>query len=237
MVTPALEAEGHRCVSVTLPSTSGDPTDGFGADVKAVQSAIREQTTQGRDVIVVVHSYGGHVGSSAIKGFAKKHHDGTPPAAASDGHVIGFAMMATGFSVTGNTFLDMTGGSPPPFWVVDSGFATFVADTRDLFYHDLPEDEGRLWVGKLLKHSFKSLSEEGEYAYAGWKDVPCWYLVTLQDHALPAEMQKLAIKMAQDEGGDVTMRQVETSHSPMLSQPEECVKFLLDAAADFSEKK
>lgn len=238
--TAGLESEGYTCVSVTLPSTSGDPAAGFGDDVKTVQEAIRKQTTQRRDVVVVVHSYGGHVGSSAIKGLAEKHHDGSPPPdASSSGHVIGLAMMATGFSITGMSFLEMTGGSPPPFWIADTetGFATLVADVRDLFYHDLPEKEGTLWARRLTKHSLKSLAEGGEYAYAGWKDVPCWFLVTLEDHALPAQAQKLFVKTAQDDGADVTMREVKSSHSPMLSHPGGAVDFILQAAAHFVDKK
>lgn len=239
-ITAGMEAEGHTCVPVTLPSTSGNPDAGFGDDVKAVQNAIQEQTAQRRDVVVVVHSYGGHVGNSAIKGFARKHHDGSPSSDfISSGHVIGLAMMATGFSVTGKTFLEMTGGSPPPFWIADTetGFATLVADVRDLFYHDLAEEESNLWARNLTKHSLKSLAEGGEYAYAGWKDVPCWYLMTVEDHALPAQAQQLFVKAAQDDGADVTMREIKSSHSPMLSRPGETVGFLLKAVADFADKK
>ena len=89
----------------------------------------------------------------------------------------------------------------------------------------------------LTKHSLKSLAEGGEYAYAGWKDVPCWYLVTLEDRGLPTELAHLAVKMARDEGGDVTTREVQSSHSPMLSKVKETVGFILDATADFMEKR
>lgn len=238
-VTSIIEAKGYTCISVTLPSTTGDPAAGLGDDVETVQKAIRSQTTQGRDVVLVVHSYGGLIGSSSIKGFARTHHDSSVSSSTSSGHVIGMAMMATGFAITGKTFLEGTGGKPPPFWIADTeaGFATLVADTRDLFYHDVPEEEGNLWVSKLTRHSLKSLAEGGEFVYAGWRDVPCWFLVTQEDHALPAEAQKFFIKTAQDDGGDVTMREVAASHSPMLSKPKEAAEFVLEAAADFLEKQ
>lgn len=237
-ITSILEAEGYTCISVSLPSTMGNPAAGLWNDVMAIQEAIQSQTSQGRDVILIVHSYGGLIGSSSIKGFARKHHDSSVPSSTSSGHVIGMAMMATGFAITGKSFLETTGGKPPPFWIADTeaGFATLIADTRDLFYHDVPEEEGKIWVSKLTKHSLKSLSEGGEHVYSGWKDVPCWYLVTQEDHALPADAQKLFIKAAQEEGGDVTMREVATSHSPMLSKPKEAAEFVLEAAADFLEK-
>ncbi|RFU76306.1 alpha beta-hydrolase [Trichoderma arundinaceum] len=237
-ITSIFEAKGYTCISVTLPSTTGDPTAGLGNDVSAIQKAIQSQTSQGRDVVLIVHSYGGLVGSSSIRGFARKHHDNLVSSSTSSGHVIGMAMMATGFAITGKSFLATTGGKPPPFWIADTetGFATLVADTRDLFYHDVPEEEGNFWVSKLTKHSLKSLSEGGEHVYSGWKDVPCWYLVTLEDHALPADAQKLFVKAAQEDGGDVTMRQVAAGHSPMLSKPKEAAAFVLEAAADFFEK-
>ena len=67
----------------------------------------------------------------------------------------------------------------------DTGFAELVASPRILFYHDLPVDEGNYWVSELTPHSMKSLSEGGEFAYAGWQDVPSWFIGTLEDKAFP----------------------------------------------------
>lgn len=238
-VKSLIESKGYTAVSVTLPSTTGDTSAGFGDDVKAVQGEIETYTTQGLDVVVVVHSYGGQVGNSAVKGFAKQRHDSSP-ANSSSGHVIGLAMMATGFTLTGVGFLEGAGGKPPPQWIADTetGYATIVVDARDMLYHDLPEEEGNLWVSKLTKHSLKSLAEGGEFAYSGWKDVPCWFLVTVEDHALPAQMQHYFIQTAREAGADVTMREATgSSHSPMLSQPDRTADFILEAAADFVAKK
>ncbi|KAM4065268.1 alpha/beta hydrolase family protein [Hirsutella rhossiliensis] len=226
-----IEPKGYKCVAVTLPSTLSDPAITFEDDVKAVQNAIVKETTLGRDVVLVVHSYGGHVGNSAIKGFAAK--DSRP------GRVIGLAMMATGFTVSGRCFMDGLGGKPPPEWKddVENGFVVIVVDPREMFYHDLPEKEGTAWVSKLTKHSLKSLYEGAPYSYAGWQDVPCWFLLTTQDKALPAQAQHMFVKAAQDAGADVTVREIESSHSPMLSRPKETADFVLEAAADFERKR
>jgi hypothetical protein len=137
------------------------------------------------------------------------------------------------------SFLEAGGGKPPPQWVADteSGFATIVVDPREMMYHDLPEEEGNLWVSKLEKQSLKALSEGGEYAYAGWRDVPAWFLATVEDQALPFELQQYLIKLARDENADVVDRKVNSSHSPMLSQPKETAKFLKEAIADFVGKR
>lgn len=230
-VTTLLTPLGYKSISITLPSTTGNPSATFKDDIDAVQAAIKAETTQGRDVVIVEHSYGGQVGNSAVKGFTRPKDDVT----GSSGFVIGIAMIATGFTATGISFIDGLGGKPPPFWHADeeTGFIVLTADCRDLFYHDLPAAEGEEWVSKLTTQSTKSLFGGGEYSYAGWKDVPVWYLATVEDHGLPFEVQKMFVQMARDAGADATLREIGTSHSPMLSKPEETVAFIVDAVNAF----
>jgi pimeloyl-ACP methyl ester carboxylesterase len=225
-----LKAQHFKCVSVALPTTAGNVSATFGDDVEAVRASIIAETTQGRDVVVVVHSYGGAVGQSAVKGLNRPQQDAT--SSAGTGHVLGLVMMASGFGQTGTTFLDNFGGQPPPIWKLDpSGFVLITLSPRELFYHDLPEEEGDYWVSKLTKQSLKALTEGREHSYAGWRDMPTWILVTTDDKALPVEAQRMFIQMAKDAGGDITIREVESSHSPMLSKPKETVDFIVEAVA------
>lgn len=76
--------------------------------------------------------------------------------------------------------------------------------------------------------------EGGEAAYAGWMEVPVWYLSTTADQALPIEAQRIFVQAAKEAGGDVTLWEVESSHSPMLSKPEETAKFVLEAVVAFT---
>lgn len=238
-IIPLLETHQYKCIRVALPSTASDPSATFSQDLEAAREAILSQTTQNHDVIVVVHSYGGVVGSSAIKGFAQsKQTSATLPAKETSGHVVGLIMLASGFMPTGLSFLDALGGQPPPSWKADSesGFAVITVDPRELFYHDLPTQEGELWVSRLEKQSLKALKEGGEDVYAGWMDVPVWYLATKEDKAVPIDAQRMFVQMAKDAGGDVTLREVDSSHSPMLSRPKETVDFILEAVAAFEQK-
>lgn len=130
-----------------------NPSATFSDDIEAARKSITAETTQGRDVVVVVHSYGGHVGNSAIKVLARQKQDDSLSAKDSSGHVIGLIMLASGFTQTGVSFIDDLGGKPPPSWKVDqeSGFAVIVAYPKELFYHDLPTEEGDYWVSKIEK--------------------------------------------------------------------------------------
>ncbi|OAP59539.1 hypothetical protein AYL99_06837 [Fonsecaea erecta] len=225
----------YKCIPLTLPSTQSDPSATLLGDIETVRNAIVAETSQGRDVVVVMHSYGGIPGQSAIKGLTSPKWETDTAESKKTGHVIGLILMASGFVVPAKSFIDGMGGQPPPSFILnkESGFAELVVDPRELFYHDLPEEEGKEWVKKLTKHSMITLTEGGEHTYAGWMDVPSWYLATTEDHALPVEAQRMFVQMTKDAGGDVTLREIHSSHSPMLSRPEETVQVVLDAVASF----
>lgn len=238
-----------RCISVTLPSTKGNPAATFKDDLDAAREAISSETSCGRDVVVVAHSYGGVVGNSAIKGFARpretterssllastsEHVDASQTAG--PGYVVGLILIASGHSLTGLSFMDPFFGRPPPSWRINSetGYADFVTPPRDLFYHDLPEEEAEYRVSQLTPQSLKALFEGGEFSYAGWMDVPSWYIGTIEDHGLPVAMQRMSVGMARGMGASVEHRELQTSHSPFLSKPEETVQIMLEAVEAFT---
>ena len=244
-LSPLLQARGYRSVSVDLPSTDPDHNPGtanFLGDKEAVRAAILAETTQGRDVVVVPHSYGTLPGCSAVQGLTLPKDPSVSSSAsapaARQGHVIGIAALATGMIPSGVTFLGASGGVVPPQWKVnEERLAEIVVDPVDFFYHDLPEEEARLRVSKLRKQTFTAVSEGGEHVYAGWLDVPVWLLTCIEDQALPFEMQEAGVQFAREAGADITARRIQSSHSPMLSRPQETADFLLEAAADFEKRK
>lgn len=221
-VVALLAEAGYKYVAVTLPSTSGDPTATFLDDIEAVRGA----------VVVVVHSYGGHVGQSAPKGLPTNRNPGPSE---SPGKAIGLAMMGTGFNRAGLTFIDCLGGQLPLFWRPDTGngFAELVGDPTPLFYHDLPEEEGKAWTAKLRPHSLKTVFEGAEHGFTGWSAVPAWYLITVEDRGLPVDAQRWMAIDAKEQGAEVESREIISGHSPMLSKPEETMSFLVEAARAF----
>ncbi|KAJ6439643.1 alpha/beta-Hydrolase [Purpureocillium lavendulum] len=238
-----------KCVAITLPSTTGDPSATFKDDLDAARATISGETTRGRDVVVIAHSYGGMVGNSAIKGFARPRggaaagasNSTASPSPADDdssesGHAIGLILIASGFTFTGLAFMDPFFGRPPPAWRVNSetGFAELVADPRDFFYHDLPSDEAEYWASQLTPQSLKALFEGAEHAYAGWQDVPAWLIGTTEDRGLPLVVQRMQVGMAREMGAQVEYRELTTSHSPFLSRPEDTADIVAQAVGAFA---
>ncbi|OBT97160.2 hypothetical protein VE01_04860 [Pseudogymnoascus verrucosus] len=243
IIKPLEDQHKLKCIRVTLPSGSGDPEATFKNDIDAAQDAISSETTQGRNVVVIAHSYGGMVGSSAIKGFYKPQDTSSTSLSTSDqsqspakGYVIGLILIASGFTFTGLAFMDPFFGHPPPSWRVnkETGYAELVSPPRELFYHDVPAEDAEYAVSQLTPQSLKSLFEGGEYSYAGWLHVPAWYIGTVEDRGLPVVAQRLNVGMAREMGCPVEHRELQTSHSPFLSQPEETVGIVVEAVEAFS---
>lgn len=237
--------QGHhdiRCKAIRLPSTTGAPSATFKDDYDTAREAISNETTQGRNVIVIAHSYGGMVGNSAIRGFtvpqtsSSSSTETKPQTPLTTGYVIGLILIASGFTLTGLAFMDLFNGHPPPFWRVNrtTGYAEITASPRDLFYHDLPAEEAETWVSRLTTQSLKALFAGGEYAYSGWRDVPVWYIGTVEDRGLPVFAQRMLVGMARGMGGCVEHRELQTSHSPFLSQPDATALLIQNAVSGFS---
>lgn len=239
-----LKQKGYHSSTVTLPSTIGNPYATLLDDITATQEVIREETDQGRDVILAVHSYGGAVGATAVKGLTNtvgetKTDSNNPPAgtpSAKKGHVVGLVLVATGLVQTGKGFMEALGGSPPSQWRInyESGFIELLIDDVGLqgyLYNDLSQDEAAVWISKLQRQAWRPLVEGGEHMYAGWKDVPCWLLAGIQDNAIPVEAIRSMVGGALAEGDKITYREVESSHSPMLSMPDAVTELIVEAAA------
>lgn len=230
-VMKVLQEQYHiKCTSFALPSTSGDPNSTFKNDLDAARTTISTETTAGSDVILVAHSYGGMVANSAIRNFTS-----APPG---QGRIIGLVLIASGFTLTGLSFMDPLFHIPPPTWRVNesTGFADIVKPPRQLFYHDLLPEEADEWVSQLTPQSLKALFEGGEHSYAGWLDVPVWYIGTIEDQGLPVVLQRLNVGMAREMGACVEHRELRSSHSPFLSQPNETVELLVEAMRAFTGK-
>jgi pimeloyl-ACP methyl ester carboxylesterase len=64
-----------------------------------------------------------------------------------------------------------------------------------------------------------------------WKSFPSWYLVTQSDQAIPPDAQRLFAKRM-----GATIVEVNSSHLPMVSHPDEVVE-LIETAAQTTKQK
>ena len=77
LVVDQLREAGYPCIcDLALPSTGGPAEIGLKEDAAALRSLVAniigvDNESQGNDVVVVMHSYGGVVGAEALKGYEK----------------------------------------------------------------------------------------------------------------------------------------------------------------------
>ena len=86
----------------------------------------------------------------------------------------------------------------------------------------------------LSTQSLKALFEGRDYSHSGWLDVPVWFIGTSEDQGLPVLVQRAQIGMVRVLGGRVVYTELQTSHSPFLSQPTQVVQIMLQAFQSFT---
>ncbi|KAJ5720795.1 uncharacterized protein N7483_008729 [Penicillium malachiteum] len=167
-VTSLLEADGIATEVAELPSTGkispGNPT--MRDDISAVWIRIKTILEGGNNIILVLHSAGGFIGSEAIEGLDKRSRR--------DKHgVVGIVFLARAVFPEGYEH------QPLPFAVVEP---------EVLLFGDLPEDEKAQWLAVLKPQPAQGWDDT--VRYTGWKDVPSTYLICERDNAVPVPLQE-----------------------------------------------
>jgi pimeloyl-ACP methyl ester carboxylesterase len=205
-VIERLQADGYHVTAPQFPLTS------LAADVARLRHVL---TLQDGPTVIVGHSYGGHVMSAL----------GTD---APD--VIGLVYIAAFAIDEGESLGGLLAQGPP----------------TPALAHQVVDDEGLVWLSeddfvnhfaadvdpvkaKALYAAQQPLSASAfgdVMSVPAWKSLPSWYLIALDDQALPPDVQRLfADRMG------ATTAEVPSGHLAMVSHPADVVK-LTEAAAE-----
>jgi pimeloyl-ACP methyl ester carboxylesterase len=204
-VIPILQKSGFKVVAAQLPLTN------FTEDVSFAKRVIEGQTGP---VVVAGHSYGGAVITEAAANCANikalvfiaafSPDLGESPKSLQEG----FAPMPIGDAIVpaaaGFLYLD-----PAKF--------------HSVMAHDLPESRAAVLAAAqkpLFGASFVTPVKE-----VAWRSIPSWFLIPTADRAIDPAQQRFGAKRM---GAHVT--EIEASHLPMLSKPEEVAEIITAAA-------
>ncbi|KAF2758031.1 alpha/beta-hydrolase [Pseudovirgaria hyperparasitica] len=224
VTTSALRSSGYRDI-VTPEFISNHiiepPTATHRDDVALVQKELKKLVDAGRDIVVVMHSYGGLVGSDSIEGFVKK-------AGSSKGGVVA-AVYHTAFIVEpGNNVLGSFGDGPSPDFIVphpgnDAYFD--VQNPRDVFFNDLSDADAAHWLPDIRSAAAGTFTSNAQYA--PWKDVPCAYLFATVDNAIPPAAQHAFFDNVQAESKFAWVTgEVKGGHASAISHAGDVASFI-----------
>ena len=203
-VIPLLTAKGLKTIAVQNPLSS------LGDDVKAVHRVIEMQEGP---VLLVGHSWGGAVITEA------GNHD----------QVKGLLYVAAGAPDTGQSFDDwwkeykpVAGNAIAPY---GEGYVALTHEgTRKHFVQDLPDAEADIVYATQGPLAVVCFSDK--ISHAAWRSKPSWYIIAANDQTIPPDVERdSATRM-----GAKTLV-LESSHVPMLSQPDAVAGFIASATA------
>jgi pimeloyl-ACP methyl ester carboxylesterase len=208
-VIPALQAEGHQVIAAQYGlNTTAD-------DVATVKSALGRVSSP---AILVGHSYGG----SVITG------------AGTDDRVAGLVYIAALAPDADETSQTQQSNFPKTdvfsYIEVAHGRIWLLPEGIDHFAGDLSEQEKKLvWATQCVPAPDLFDAKVGGTA---WKSKPSWYIVGKKDHTVHPDLERAMAKRM-----GATTYELDSSHVPMLSQPERVLEVIRAAAKAVHETK
>ncbi|ETS76553.1 hypothetical protein PFICI_11940 [Pestalotiopsis fici W106-1] len=186
-------------------------------DALAVRSKIIELVDAKRTVFVVMHSYGGLVGTEAVTEDLTAAHRQSQ---GEEGGVVHLFYFAAFILSKGQSVLNTFGNSPNHDVKPDGRFV--LKNAAEVLYHDLPAKEAERWASRLLYQAPKV--QEYALTNEAFRFVPSTYLVCEKDRGPPPQYQHMFGTKA---GSKILSMQC--GHSPMLSHTSELTEMIVQA--------
>ena len=201
-VIPILQNAGHKVIAVQLPLHS------LADDIATVKRAI---DLVGGPVILVGHSYGGFViTNAAYKNPSVKG-------------LVYLAAFAPNEGQSLSNFIDAT-KLPKGFLVVDSGGFVYINPEMfaQAFAQDLDPAQAKVMAAVQKPFNQSIIAEKS--GPPAWKQLPTWYQISENDHAIPPDVERMFAKQI-----NATTISLPSSHASPVSHPNEVAQLILNA--------
>ncbi|KAH8886243.1 alpha/beta-hydrolase [Thozetella sp. PMI_491] len=241
----AISKEGYEIDGIHPPTVG--PSSGEGAncpapsmydDAAAIAQHVEKLADQGKDVIVMGHSYAGVPMSQCTEGLGKAERS----ARGKSGGIVQLAYMACLVPAIGHSAATLLSRVPddkrPAICVDEYGWMMpeNPAAAAEIVCQCLPSKEGEEMIRSFAKHSAQSFGNV--LTYAGYKNIPTSYLLCEKDLAGPPEFQREMISMIEETSGrKVDVTSIEADHFPHLSQEKGTVDWALKLARKTQERQ
>jgi pimeloyl-ACP methyl ester carboxylesterase len=206
-VVPLLQRDGYKVIAVQNSLAM------LAEDVATTKRVIDAETSQGRSVVAVGHSYGGAVISGAAAG--------NPSVRA----LVFIAAFAPDANEPVGAFNERYPSDLAASLIPDAaGFLYIdIAKYHNVFAGDLSVQLTRVMAvaqkpvhGSVLGQSVPA---------AAWRTIPSWYLVALDDRAISPELERFYAKRM-----NAKTSEIKSSHLPFISHPQRVASLIGEAA-------
>lgn len=222
-VMDRLQAAGYETKGAALALVGApEPLKDLQPDIRSIRATVQPLVDQGKDVLIVMHSYGGIPGGEAVQGLDKvtRQKEGRQGGVSHLYYCCAFALPE------GVSLSDALHGKPLPWFDVSADERTVKPKTPvDIFYKDVPDPEPH--VAALKPQSYGMF--KCKVTYPAWKHVPSTYLYCEKDMAIPVDAQH---GMVESSGVEFRTETLDASHSPFLSMPDEVASSIRRAAGE-----
>ncbi|MCS4301964.1 alpha/beta hydrolase [Chryseobacterium sp. BIGb0232] len=200
---PTLLEDGHKVISVQNPLTTLED------DVLATQKALAR--VEG-PTILIGHSWGGAVITAAGNDPKVKGLVYVAALAPDEGESLG--ELSEKYPAEASNHLEIADGL---IWMGLEGM-------QKHFAGDLPQEETALMYATQGPASIALFGAQITTTPA-WKEKPNWYIIAKNDHTINPELEHFFADRMK-----ATTIELESSHVPMISQPDAVLKVIRDAA-------
>ncbi|KAL6408307.1 hypothetical protein AUP68_08163 [Ilyonectria robusta] len=173
-----LHKRGWPTEAPAHPSPGADSGTAVGTaeNAAAIRKVLQRLCDEGKEIVVVAHSYGGATSSCAVEGLASKKR----AAAGKHGGVL-LLVYLTAFVIPKGC----------------QGSFVHTVTPEDVFYHDVPPSMGKKFIGLLRPEPLKIF--EDKITYEPWHDIECAYICCDDDRAIPLLVQEEMAACAKSE--------------------------------------
>ena len=229
----ALRARGFTVHCPRLPSCNGasPPTASLPEDIACVRDIVNDLVSAGQRVLMLMHSYGGAVGTDAIEDFTIDSR----AAAGLPGGVIHLVYLCAYMLQQGSSVWDIVQRAgyealwPDFVKDVDDG-TCFPKDPRWMFFDQVEKDSADQALRHLVRFPLSALKtpSKGE----AWRRIPTTYAFTCMDYGVPARYQDMMLRRGLEEVPGFKVGMYNTCHSIFLTMQKEMVDLVIGAAGD-----
>ncbi|KAI0184663.1 Alpha/beta hydrolase fold-1 [Xylaria flabelliformis] len=210
-VRSILSARGFETEASSLATIgSADPSGGLHVDAAKIRSALTGLVNEGKEVVLVAHSYGGIVASNSVDGLGIKQR----ATSGVKGGIIMILYLAAFAIPVGTNLLMNFGGSYAAWWNIVKDFFTPI-EPLDVFYDDVEASLAEKAVAALRPMPLQIVKDISAYDPRGTFEAG--YIFARKDQALPISTQNVMFSLFP--AGSFSAR-LDSSHSPFLSMPD-----------------